>query len=119
MIDMLMQALKMGNKINKIGGGGDEKVIHDDGSFELNMRGDTFDACVDEGIVKFASIRDSSGKAVLIFDSIHYSGEELLQVWTEEEGLRNGELSMVYLEAYKSVNDTNSFVSENAFKAAG
>jgi len=117
LIDMLMQALKMGNEINKTGGG-NEKAINADGSFILNMNGDTFDACVDEGIVKYASIRDDSGQTVLIFDSIHGSGQ-LEQGWTNEEGLRNGELSMVYLEAYKSVNDPNSFVSENAFKVAG
>ncbi|MDR2593247.1 MAG: hypothetical protein LBC87_00545 [Fibromonadaceae bacterium] len=118
LIDMLMQALKMGNEINKTGGGCSEKVINDDGSFILNMKGDTFEACVDEGIVKFVSINDDSGKAVLLFDSIHGSGQ-LEQIWTEEEGLRNGELGAVYLEAYKSVNDSNSFVSGNTFKAAG
>jgi len=121
MIDVLMQALKIEKKDgNKIGSSGNEKMVNADGSMVLNMNGDTYDACVEDGNVKFAQIRDDNGKNVLLFDSVNSSGQlSIKQCWTDEEGLRRGELMKVYAETYKSVSDSKGLVSGNAFDAVG
>jgi hypothetical protein len=121
MINTLLQALKTDKeKVDKIesssNGGARNRVI----GTVYNMEGDNYYACVEDGKLKGALIRDDSGKYVMAFDTLNSSGKlSLSQSWTEEEGIRRAKLLEVYNETYKSVSDSKGLVSGNAFDAVG
>jgi len=121
MISTLMQALKTEkDKANKIGSGGNEGAKNRTIGTVYNMNGDNYDACVEDGKLKGAMIRDGSGDTVLIFDNVNSSGQlSLDQSGTEAEGFRRAKLLGVYNETYKEASRSKGIVSGNAFDAMG
>ncbi|MCL2261349.1 MAG: hypothetical protein FWC15_08375 [Fibromonadales bacterium] len=81
---------------------------------EFNMIGINYDACVENGEVNFAHIKDNSGEVVMIFSSIHSPGQlSVTMSGTEKEGKRSAELLKVYNEAYKEEVNSKGSVSGN------
>jgi len=123
MIDTLMQALKITKKeVNKKADSSNGTTSNGNGNGQIifNMSGDTYDAFVEDGIVKAAMIRDNNGQVVMTFDNKNGLGQSsLMECGTEEEGVRRSELLKVYNEAYKEASSSQGLISGNSFEAVG
>ena len=116
-----MQIIKTDKKeANKIGSDGSERTSKGTVGTVYNMSGANYDACVEDGKLKGAMIRDDSGDTVLLFDNLNSSRQlSLDQSGTEIEGIRRAKLLNVYNETYKEASSSKGIVSGNAFDAVG
>jgi len=106
--------------------GEDKKIRNSDratgnsaGQIIFNMSGDTYDAFVEDGIVKAAMIRDDNGETVMYLDEKGSGQLSVVQSGTDEEGRRRTELLGVYNEVYAETSSSKGIVSGNMFDAVG
>jgi predicted RND superfamily exporter protein len=93
---------------------------HNGAQIVFNMEGANYHACVENGDVKAAMIRDSNGEVVMLFDERNSSGQlSITMSGTEREGRRSAELLKAYNETYKEVSSSKGIVSGNSFDAVG
>jgi predicted secreted acid phosphatase len=84
----------------------------------FNMEGANYHACVENGDVKAAMIKDSNGEVVMLFDERNSSGQlSVTMSGTEREGRRSVELLEVYNETYKEVIRSKGSASGSSFDA--
>jgi hypothetical protein len=122
-IGKLLQMLKnMEKKKDKISSGDetmDNRGDKSNGQIAYNMEGANYLACVENGEVEAAMIRDSNGETVMCIDSNASGQSSVVQCWTIEEGRRSAELLETYNETYRNISSSKGFTSGNMFNGVG